>query len=172
MTSTFSIFSTSLLFNYWNPFRDSVLIDFLQENIPFILSENTGYTAYSGIIYNEEKIERQIKSIFLRDHPHFKSTYYKVSFSLLVKMYDDKCIGHDSAQVSFFYETNEDLNISLNDLKAQYLGFPDTKIVNLPDKIVEIKTADDKNWPNSVFIKIERKTGEYALKFSAAKLFF
>lgn len=172
MTSSFSIFSTSLLFNYWNSCRDSMLIDFLQENIPFILSENTGYTAYSGINYNEEEIKRQVKSIYLKDHPHFKSTYYKVSFSLLVKMHEDKCIGHDSAQVSFFYETNEDLNISLNDLKAKYLGFHDTKIVNLLDKIIEIKTADDKNWPNSVFLKIERKTDEYVLIYSASKFFF
>ena len=171
MHLSFSTFSTSLLFNYWNSFRDSILLDFLQENIPSILLENTGYTAYSGITYNEDDVERQVKSIYFKNHPHFKSTYNKVSFSVLAKMIGDKCIGHDSAQVSFFYKTHEDLNTSLNDLKAQYLNFSNITIVQLPDKIIEIKTDDDKNWPSSVFLKT-KKTDESILTFSATRMFF
>ena len=173
MILTFSNFSTSLLFNYWNSSRDSILNDFLEENIPFILSENTGYTSYSGITYSEEDIEKRVKSIFLKDHPHFKSIYNNVSFSLLLKMLNNKCIGHYSAQVSFFYETNADLKISLNDLKVMYLDFPNTQIVSLSDNIIEIKTVDDNYWPSSVFLKIGGKTNaEHVLIFSATELFF
>lgn len=174
MTSAFSNFSASLLFNYWDSSRDSILNDFLEETIPFILSENTGYTAYpNGIIYSEESIEKQVKSISFKDHPHFKSTYSNVSFSLLLKMLNNKCIGHYSAQVSFFYETNADLQISLNDLKAQYLDFPNTQIVSFSDNIIEIKTIDDRYWPRSVFLKTDKKTNnEYVLIFSATELFF
>lgn len=80
MTPSFSIFSNSLLFNYWNADRDSILNDFLKETIPFILSENTGYTANSSVPYNEEDIEKMVKSISFTNHPHFKSTYSNVWF--------------------------------------------------------------------------------------------
>ena len=83
-------------------------------------------SAYSGTTYNEEDIEQQVKSILFNEHPHFKSTYSNVSFSILLKMLNEKCIGHYGAQVSFSYKTVTDLNISLKDLKDCYLDFPNT----------------------------------------------
>jgi hypothetical protein len=172
MTQVFSAFANSLLFNYWNANRDPILNEFLAENIPFILSENTGYTAYSGTTYNEEDIEQQVKSILFKEHPHFKSTYSNVSFSLLLKMLNEKCIGHYSAQVSFFYQTNTDLKISLNHLKEQYLDFPNTKIVSSKNNIIEIKNLDDGSWPSSVYLKSRKVNEEHVLIFSATELFF
>jgi len=52
---TFSAFSNALLFNYWNSSRDTILKNFLEENIPFIFSENNGFTAYSGVIVHSNK---------------------------------------------------------------------------------------------------------------------
>jgi hypothetical protein len=172
MTPSFSTFSNSLLFNYWKSDRDSILNDFLRETIPFIFSENTGYTAYSATTYNEEDIVKEIKSITFKEHPHFESTYSNVSFSLLLKMHNEKCIGHYGAQVSFSYKSVTDLNISLNDLKDCYLDFPNTQIVSLVDNIIEISNTEDKNWPSSVYLKTATKTyDEHLLIFSATDLF-
>lgn len=173
MTPLFARFSSALLFNYWNADRDPLLNEFLKVNCPFILSENTGYTANSSVPYNEEDIEKQVKSISFKDHPNFKSTYSNVSFSLLLKMVNDNCIGHYGAQVSFSYKTVIDLNISLKDLKDRYLDFPNTQIVTLFDNIIEISTTDDNNWPRSVYLKTETKSNdEHLLIFSATDLFF
>lgn len=173
MTPSFSIFSNSLLFNYWNAHRDSILNEFLKENCPFILSENTGYTANSSVPYNEEDIEKQVKSISFKNHPYFKSNYKTVSFSLLLKKLNHNCIGHYGAQVSFSYKSVTDLNISLKDLKDCYLDFPNTQIVTLVNNIIEISTTDDNNWPSSVYLKTETKSNdEHLLIFSATNLFF
>lgn len=172
MASSFSTFSSSLLFNYWNANRDSILNEFLEENIPFILSENTGYTTYSGTAYNKDDIEQQVKSVSFKNHPHFKSTYNNVLFSLLLKMLNEKCIGHYSAQVSFFYESNSDLKISLNHLKEQYLDFPNTKIIFSNKDIIEIKNWDDGSWPSSIYLKSRKLNEEHVLTFSATDLFF
>lgn len=173
MTPSFSTFSNSLLFNYWKSDRDSILNDFLRETIPFIFSENTGYAAYSATTYNEEDIVKEIKSITFKEHPHFKSIYTNVSFSLLLKMHNDKCIGHYGAQVSFSYKSVTNLNISLKDLKDCYLSFPNTQIVSLVDNIIEISKSEDKNWPSSVYLKTATKTyDEHLLIFGATDLFF
>ncbi len=173
MTPSFSIFSNSLLFNYWNAHRDPMLNDFLNETIPYILSENTGYTAYAGTAYSEEDIVKEFKSISFKNHPYFKSNYKTVSFSLLLKMLNHNCIGHYGAQVSFSYKTVTDLNISLKDLKDCYLDFPNTQIVTLVNNIIEISTTDDNNWPSSVYLKTETKSNdEHLLIFSATNLFF
>lgn len=173
MTPSFSIFSNSLLFNYWNADRDAILNEFLKENCHFILSENTGYTANSSVPYNEEDIEKQVKSISFKNHPYYKSNYKTVSFSLLLKMLNLNCIGHYGAQVSFSYKTVTDLNISLKDLKDCYLDFPNTQIVTLVNNIIEISTTDDNNWPSSVYLKTETKSNdEHLLIFSATNLFF
>lgn len=173
MTPSFSTYSKSLLFNYWNADRDSILNDFLKETIPFILYENTGYTAYAGTAYSEEDIVKEVKSISFKNHPHFKSTYSNVSFSLLLKMHNEKCIGHYGAQVSFSYESVTNLNISLNDLKDCYLSFPNTQIVDLLDNIIEISTTEDNYWPSSVYLKTATKTpDENLLIFNATDLFF
>ena len=173
MTTSFNIFSNSLLFNYWNANRDPILNEFLKENIPFILSENNGYTAYSGTTYNEEDIEQQVKSILFKEHPHFKSSYSNVSFSLLLKMLNEKCIGHYGAQVSFSYKSVLDLNISLKDLKDCYLSFPNTQIVALVNNIIEISTTDDNYWPSRVYLKTGTKSNdEHLLLFSLTELFF
>lgn len=173
MTPSFSTYSKSLLFNYWKSDRDSILNDFLKETIPFILSENTGYTASSSLSYNEEEIEKKVKSISFKEHPHFESTYSNVSFSLLLKTIDDNCIGHFGAQVSFSYKSVTDLNISLNDLKDCYLDFPNTQIVSLVDNIIEISNTEDKNWPSRVYLKTATKTpDENLLIFSPSEFFF
>jgi hypothetical protein len=173
MIPLFSTFTNSLLFNYWNADREPMLNDFLNETIPFILSENTGYTAFSGTTYNEEDIKKQVKSISFKEHPHFKSTYSNVSFSLLLKMLNHSCIGHYGAQVSFSYKSVTDLNISLKDLKDCYLDFPNTQIVTLVDNIIEINTTDDNNWPRSVYLKTETNSNdEHLLIFSTTDLFF
>lgn len=173
MTPSFSTYSKSLLFNYWNADRDSILNDFLKETIPFILSENTGYTAFSGTAYREEDIVKEVKSISFKHHPHFESTYSNVSFSLLLKTINDNCIGHFGAQVSFSYKSVTNLNISLKDLKDCYLSFPNTQIVDLLDNIIEISTTDDNYWPSSVYLKTATKTyDEHLLIFSATDLFF
>lgn len=172
MVSTFSNFSSSLLLNYWNANRQPILNGFLAENIPFILSENTGYTAYSGTSYNEEEIEQEVKSIFFKEHPHFKSTYSKVSFSLMLKMHNKKCVGLNSAQLSFFYKTNTDLKMSLNDLKEQYLNFPNTMIISSNNDIIEIKNTDEGSWPSSVYLKSRKVNEEPFLIFSATDIFF
>lgn len=173
MTPSFSTYSKSLLFNYWNADRDSILNDFLKETIPFIFSENTGYTASSSLSYNEEEIEKKVESISFKEHPHFKSIYTNVSFSLLLKMHNEKCIGHFGAQVSFSYKSVTDLNISLNDLKDCYLDFPNTQIVSLVDNIIEISNTEDKNWPSSVYLKTRTKSNdEHLLIFGATDLFF
>lgn len=173
MTSSFSTFSNSLLFNYWKSDRDSILNDFLRETIPFIFSENTGYTAFAGTAYREEDIVKEVKSISFKEHPHFESTYSNVSFSLLLKTINDNCIGHFGAQVSFSHKSVTDLNISLKKLKDCYLSFPNTQIVDLVDNIIEINTNDDKYWPSSVYLKTATKTpDEHLLIFSATDLFF
>lgn len=169
---TFSAFSNALLFNYWNSSRDSILKNFLEENIPFILSENNGYTAYSGTAINEEDIRQEAKSIFFNEHPHFKSTYKNVAFSLLLKKHNEKCVGHFSAQASFNYETNNDLEISLNQLKAQYLDFPNTKIISSNNNIIELNNTVESGWPSSVYLKIKKEFEEPVLLFSATELFF
>ena len=163
MTPSFSIFSNSLLFNYWNADRDSILNEFLKENCPFILSENTGYTAYAGTAYREEDIVKEFKSISFKNYPYFKSNYKTVSFSLLLKKLNHNCIGHYGAQVSFSYKSVTDLNISLKDLKDCYLDFPNTQIVTLVDNIIEISTIDDNNWPSSVYLKTETKSNDQHL---------
>lgn len=160
------------MFNYWNVDRDPILNEFLAENIPFILSENTGYTAYSATTYNEEDIEQQVKSIFFKEHQHFKSTYSKVSFSLLLKLHNKKCVALNSAQLSFFYKTNTDLKMSLNDLKEQYLNFPNTKIISSNNDIIEIINTDDASWPSSVYLKSRKVNEELILIFSATDIFF
>lgn len=173
MTPSFSTYSKSLLFNYWNADRDSILNDFLKETIPFILSENTGYTAFAGTAYREEDIVKEVKSISFKHHPHFESTYSNVSFSLLLKTINDNCIGHFGAQVSFSYKSVTNLNISLKDLKDCYLSFPNTQIVDLLDNISEISTTDDNYWPSSVYLKTRTKSNdEHLLIFSATDLFF
>lgn len=169
---TFSAFSNALLFNYWNSSRDSILKNFLEENIPFILSENNGYTAYSGTAINEEDIRQEVKSIFFNEHPHFKSIYKNVSFSLLLKKHNETCIGHFSAQASFYYETNNDLEISLNQLKAQYLDFPNTKIISSNNNIIELNNTVESGWPSSVYLKIKKEFEEPVLLFSTTELFF
>ena len=146
--------------------------NFLEENIPFILSENNGFTAFSGTIINEEDIRREVKSIFFKEHPQFKSTYKNMSFSLLLKMHNEKCIGHFSAQASFYYETNNDLEISLNQLKAQYLDFPNTKIISSNNNIIEVINTEERGWPSIVYLKINREYDEPVLLLSASDWFF
>lgn len=87
-------------------------------------------------------------------------------------MLNEKCIGHYSAQVSFFYQTNTDLKISLNHLKEQYLDFPNTKIVSSKNNIIEIKNLDDESWPSSVYSKSRKVNEEHLLIFSATDVFF
>lgn len=146
--------------------------NFLEENIPFIFSENNGYTAYSGTAINEEDIRQEVKSIFFNEHPHFKSIYKNVSFSLLLKKHNEKCIGHYSAQASFYYETNNDLEISLNQLKAQYLNFPNTKIILSNNNIIEVINNEERGWPSIVYLKIYREYDEPVLLLSASDWFF
>lgn len=146
--------------------------NFLEENIPFIFSENNGYTAYSGTAINEEDIRQEVKSIFFNEHPHFKSIYKNVSFSLLLKKYNEKCIGHYSAQASFYYETNNDLEISLNQLKAQYLNFPNTKIILSNNNIIEVINNEERGWPSSVYLQVKSEFEKPVLLFSATELFF
>ncbi|WP_439504810.1 hypothetical protein [Sediminibacterium sp.] len=173
MRLAFSNFSSSLLLNYWNADRDPILNEFLKENIPFILSENTGYIANSSVPYNEEDIEKQVKSISFKDHPYFKSNYKTVSFSLLLKMLNNNCIGYYSAQVSFCYESNTDLNIALTQLKNQFSDFPNTSIILAFDQIFNIKTTDDYSWPSSIYLKtVKQSPTEHILIFSATDLFF
>jgi len=169
---TFSAFSNALLFNYWNSSRDTILKNFLEENIPFTFSENNGFTAYSGTAINEEDIRKEVKSIFFNEHPHFKSIYKKVSFSLLLKMLNDQSIGHYSAQASFYYETNNDLEISLNQLKTQYLDFPNTKIISSNNNIIEVNNTEERGWPSSVYLKVKSEFEKPVLLFSATELFF
>lgn len=173
MTDRFSTYSNSLLFNYWNAARDPMLNDFLKETVPFILSEKNGYAAYSSVPNNEEDIEKVVKSISFTNHPHFESTYSNVSFSLLLKILNDNCIGHFGAQVSFSYKSAADLNISLNDLKNCYLDFPNTQIVDLFVNIIEIKTTDDIYWPSIVYLKtMKKRNDEHLLIYSTTELFF
>ena len=104
-TYSFSAFSNSLLFNYWNAHRDPMLNDFLNDTIPYILSENTGYTAYAGTAYSEEDIVKEVKSISFKNHPYFKSNYKTVSFSLLLKSLITIVLG--IMVLRFHFHTNQ-----------------------------------------------------------------
>lgn len=173
MVNDFFIFTSSILLNYWNSKREPVIKAFFEENAPYLLSENNGYTAYSGIEYVSENVESCIRSISFNTHPFFESTYTSVVFSMLLKMHDNKCIGHYSAQVSFLYDTFKDLEVSLNDFKEQYLSFQNTSITRINSEIFEITNHEETIWPTSVFLKQSKNlTNKYELIFSATSSIF
>lgn len=169
MGTDFSIFSSSILLHYWNSKREPIIQKFLEENAPYLLSENNEYTAYVGIGNISENIESCIRSVSFNTHPFFKSTYTDVVFSMLLKMHHKKCIGHYSAQIAFLYDTFEDLEISLNDLKEQYLSFQDTTINIINSEMLEIINHKEAGWATNIFLKqCKHSTNKHELIFSAS----
>ncbi len=173
MTSNFAIFSSSILLNYWNAKREPIIKEFLEENAPYLLVEHGEYTAYSGIEYRSENIESCIRSVSFNTHHFFKSTYTSVVFSMLLKMYNHECIGHESAQVAFLYDTFKDLEVSVNDFKEQYLSFQDTTITSINSDTFEIINHKETGLLTSVFLKQSKNLpNKYELIFSVTPYFF
>lgn len=162
-------FTASLYLDYWNKNCHPIIRPFIQEHLPYLLEDNTGYTAYAGENpFAEKEYLSELKTVQFNQHPFFEGNYRFAEFQCLLKFLYGKCVGHYTAQLCFVYESLAGLNIGLTDLKNIYQTLePGIQIIEKPGSI-SIQSKDQSHWGSSVYCKMKKddKAGMYRLTIS------
>lgn len=169
MTQNPTSFTASLYLNYWNKNCHPIIRPFIQEHLPYLLEDNTGYTAYAGEDpFAEKEYLAELKTIQFAQHPFFESNYRYAEFQCLLKLLDGKCVGHYTAQLCFVYESLASLNIGIADLKKNYQALESDIQIIEKSGLVSLHSKDQSNCTSSLYCRIKKdnKAAIYSLTVS------
>ena len=144
----------------------------LETHLPFLLTDSGGWTAYlSSETDVEQAYEQKSVHIHFKEHPHWKGDYEEAGLAILLKILDNRCVGHYTSELVFTYADQALMIKDIQRIKAFCLETePGVRITEDAD-LISFQSAVDSS---TAYFKIVRRNGgrKYRLYFSTVPVFF
>jgi len=171
MHRTFTDFIHGFYLNYWNEQCDPLIRPLIAEYLPSFLTNAGSWTAFLTEPPDESLVEQKAVSITFKVHPNWENHYEQVGFSLLLKIFQGKCIGIYTVQLFFSYPTEQSLQTAINDLVTECHQLATGLSISHTKNGFSVHSADSS--VNAYFkTDYHIATQKHRLFFSTAPVFF